>query len=198
MVDTFDRNRLESSLRQLGAQKACLFGLMVVDRMLPNYMRFSVETGIPGWAILEEAVSFMWHTIDDRTLAMDNPWKPGDCVDLIPESEEIESDYTSSAGDAAGAVANLLEFQASGDISLIAELASLSRDTIDMYVQSTLAEGPITPEAEARILVHPLMQAELRQQKSDLDHLKRLSDIGPSALAALRLRIRGRRSIGIG
>ena len=198
MVDTFDRNRLESSLRQLGAQRAFLFGLMVVDRMLPNYMRFSVETGIPGWAILEEAVSFMWHTIDDRTLAMDNPWKPGDCVDLIPESEEIESDYTSSAGDAAGAVANLLKFQASGDISLIAELASLSRDTIDMYVQSTLAEGPITPEAEARILVHPLMQAELRQQKSDLDHLKRLSDIGPSALAALRLRIRGRRSIGIG
>lgn len=196
MVETFDRIKLESSLRRLGTRKACLFGLMVVDRMLPNYMRFSNETQLSGWALLEEAVSGIWRKMDDGSPAAEYPWTPKDCVDLIPESELVGSDYSSSAGDAASAVAILLEYQASGDISLVSDLASLSRDTVDMYVQSKLAVGPITPEMEVRILEHPLMQAELRHQASDLEYLESLSDIGTSSLAALRLRLRARRSLG--
>jgi hypothetical protein len=53
----------------------------------------------------------------------------------------------------------------------ILKIASLCRDTVDMYVSASEAEGFGSGLSEDLILAHPLMQEELRRQREDAREL---------------------------
>lgn len=193
---SFRKAEIDRKVRELGVRKAMIFGLMTVDRMLPNFMRFSAETGAPGLFILESAIAQLWLSMGDGSFKR-RLWTPDHCARLIPDSEEFDNLFTASAADVAGAIANLLEFHVSSDFSLIVEIASLSRDSVDVFLQYGFDTQILGPELDTEILNHPMMQEELRLQATDLDRLGRLSDVGPAELASLQLLLRKRSTSAI-
>ena len=59
-VEVFDEKRLERSLRKLPAWKQVAFMALLGARMLPNYRRFSAETGFGDVSVLEAAFDAAW------------------------------------------------------------------------------------------------------------------------------------------
>lgn len=88
-----------------------------------------------------------------------------------PNTEEFQTILVSSALDAVAAAGLVLKLLEADDPELAVEIASLSRDTVDMYIQAVERLDPADAAFEKRILHHELMQAELRQQRNDLETL---------------------------
>jgi uncharacterized protein YjaG (DUF416 family) len=57
------------------------------------------------------------------------------CEKIIPDTENFESPLTSAALDAAVAVTNALEYCLDNEDKKIDEVATVARDTVDLYIQ---------------------------------------------------------------
>jgi uncharacterized protein YjaG (DUF416 family) len=88
-----------------------------------------------------------------------------------PDTEDFETVYVSSALDAAASAGLVLDYVLEGSTSSIVEIASLCRDTVDMIAQERENMDSSDPKLEERISSHPLMQAELKRQRTDLQSL---------------------------
>ncbi|KYF72838.1 hypothetical protein BE15_01155 [Sorangium cellulosum] len=102
-----------------------------------------------------------------------------------PETEDFDTILVSSALDASASVGLLLKFIEDGGVGSIVEIASLCRDTVDMFVQDQDGLVPNDPKLEERILNHRLMQRELQRQQDDLLVLRSFSGL-PTEVARLR------------
>lgn len=89
-----------------------------------------------------------------------------------PETEDFDSIFVSPALDAAVATGACLRLVSNGPRSNLIEVASLARDSVDMYVQEILSLDPTDENLEDRILEHPLMQRELVSQAECLAELE--------------------------
>ncbi len=197
MYREFDQAKLERRLEKVSSRSALLFGLLTVDRMIPNYLRFATEVGAAGGAFLEETVLSIWRHLEVQSSDTALHLSPADCEMLVPESETFDSLYTASAADAAVATANLIEFATSQKTKLIAEVGSLSRDTVDMFLQYTAEVALSSPDFERTVKNHPLMQRELEMQSDDLELVSQQAFETVQSLAGLRLRLRERGSVGM-
>ena len=169
----FDETQIASRLGQLDHRSRVAFALSCVERMLPNYRAFQrehhwgdVETilrGIEcGWAWVQGTKNADINLVDIAVT----------CEEQAPDTEDFQSRYVSPALDAATATAALMELIRTADVAKAVEVASLSRDTVDMFVQEIESMPANSPDIEERIRLHPLMQAELERQNRDLDLLE--------------------------
>ncbi len=79
----------------------------------------------------------------------------------MPDTENFGTIFCSSALDAANSVSLMLEFILKNDVNHCVTVASLSIDTVDMYIQEMDHLEFNGPESEMKVLAHPLMQREL-------------------------------------
>jgi len=68
----------------------------------------------------------------------------------------------------------LLQFCQEPRLSYPIEIATFSRDTIDMYVQVIEKLDAADPQLNEKIGQHPLMLEELRKQKNDVEKLTQI------------------------
>jgi uncharacterized protein len=106
----------------------------------------------------------------------------------VPNTEQFRSPYTSAALDAANAIAAVLYGLERPEEARPVEVASLARDTVDLFVQNLMSLDPNVTGFEEAILEHSLMQRELRRQREDLDALTGWSNDGSTAGSELRTR----------
>jgi uncharacterized protein len=59
-MEVFDEKRLEEALQKLPARKRIAFMAQVATRMLPNYRRFSAESGFGDVSVLSKALDATW------------------------------------------------------------------------------------------------------------------------------------------
>jgi len=135
MEAPFDKIGLQQKLSKLPAWKATAFGLSIAERMLPNYVLFSRDENVVVPAVLRSALNIAWDWLQDGATTRDLLVLAEECDAAAPETEKFTSLYVSSALDAAVSVGFLLRFILDGDIQHVAEVASLARDSIDLYVQ---------------------------------------------------------------
>ena len=57
------------------------------------------------------------------------------CDAVIPDTEEFRSPLTSAALDAGAAILETLKYCLDGNVTRVVDVASLARDTVDMYIQ---------------------------------------------------------------
>lgn len=197
METEFDQDDVLRQLKRMPFSSALAFMLSCAERLYPNYLAFVRHHEWGDADSLRESLDLGWAALGGGTVDGD---KLDDlrsrCQDAEPETEDFDSVYVSPALDAASVAGMLLDFLKERDVTVVAEAASLCRDTVDMYAQELESMDANAPDLEARILAHPLMQRELARQRSDIE---RLSGSGATAdVKALESDWRSPRTSNIG
>lgn len=188
-METFDEDRLRQSLTRLDPWKRVAFMALSCERMVPNYDRFSAGSGFGDPQVLRRGIDAAWSWMESAQVPDDLKSVRAQVEQQAPNTEDFSSPFTSAALDAANAVASLLDAIDELDSADPVEVASLARDTVDLYVQEIENWDPNDRNLEDAIRCHPLMQAELRRQRNDLDYLEHWT--GSQRDAARQLRARG-------
>jgi hypothetical protein len=163
-----------------------------VFRFPANYQRFSAETGFGDVSILRNALDTAWTWIESGRLLGNLAELREACEQQAPDTEQFRSLYTSAALDAANVAAIILEALERPDEARPVDVASLARDTVDLFVQERMNLDPNAPGFEEAILRHNLMQSELRRQREDLEALTKWSGDRETAGRELRAKSAGR------
>lgn len=193
-METFDEDRLRQSLARLDPWKRVAFMALCCERMAPNYDRFAADSGFGDSQVLRRGVDAAWSWLESDRAPDDLKSVRARAEQQAPDTERFSSPFTSAALDAANAVASLLDAVGKSDGADPVEVASLARDTVDLYVQEIENLDPNDRGLEDAIRRHPLMQAELRRQRDDLNFLERWT--GSRSDAARQLRTKGEAPIG--
>jgi uncharacterized protein YjaG (DUF416 family) len=169
---SFDPLALRILLLDLAPQQRLAFGLSCSERLYPNYSVFSLTQKWGDPSTLRSALDLAWDSLLGRPRAqVDADGLKKKLEEAEPETEDFETVLVSSALDAAAGAGLVLKLMETDDPDLAVEIASLARDTVDMYIQAIEHLVPSDPDLERTILAHPLMQAELRRQRNDLRQL---------------------------
>ena len=176
MESKFDETSLKVKLKELSREQKILFMLSCCERLYPNYLAFNKKHEWGNPFVLRNTLDFAW-TVLERGIGEDKEELKKllkQCDEITPDTEDFDSIFVSQALDSTVAVASLLEYIISDSNDKIIEVASLARDTVDMYVQELEDMAPNDPNLEKMILEHPLMQQELKRQRQDIELLKDL------------------------
>ncbi|WP_081426161.1 DUF416 family protein [Sorangium cellulosum] len=185
-MDAFNGSALERNLASLSREALVAFGLSCCERLYPNYVAFKREAGWGDPDVLRYGLDLAWGVLEGFEPSQESVNSARQQVRRAePETEDFDTILVSSALDASASVGLLLKFIEDGGVGSIVEIASLCRDTVDMFVQDQDGLVPNDPKLEERILNHRLMQRELQRQQDDLLVLRSFSGL-PTEVARLR------------
>ena len=169
----YDPKLIKKRLESFNSRQRLAFLLYCCERMFRNYVYFSQKEKWGNPEIFQRALGIGWRVLEgDMALAGLRDLK-ATCEKWTPDTNEFGSIHSSSALDAAVSISNMLEYLQNPDIALIMEVVSLSRDSVDMFVQELEDMDPKDPELEKNIQLHPLMQKELNDLSSYIDLLSK-------------------------
>lgn len=175
-MEHFDNDELRQEVQTLSHWKRVTFMAACCERMLPNYRSFTMETGHGDPTRLSEALAAVWNSLETGQLPNSTISLVEVCERQAPDTAEFSSIYTSAALDTANSIATTLEALANAAEDQVLEVASLARDTVDLFVQQQCDLGPNDQGFEEQIAQHPLMQAELLAQRQSIEYLKSHAD----------------------
>lgn len=185
-MERFSETSLKDQISGLPSWKQIAFILLCCERMIPNYVAFSKEVGFGNALLLRRALASAWKWVESGQLPKDLHALREACDQETPNTEDYQSVFTSAALDAANAIAIALEAIETPSASLAVEVAGLSRDTVDMFVQSARSLDPADSTFEYTVAADPLMQTELRRQREDLNLLKASGNDRRAVASSLR------------
>lgn len=192
---TFDLDGLILELENFPNPYRIAFTASCCERLLPNYQAFVVMEQWGDFSLLRKALNEVWKVLEGENLSSDYLLDLSrQCENVAPDTEDFSSVFTSAALDAASGVALALQCCIDGGASKAAEVGSLARDTIDMYIQVRDCLDYSDPAFEEKIQNDPLMLAELGKQAADLKALASMSELTSEFLENLR---RSSESLGL-
>jgi uncharacterized protein YjaG (DUF416 family) len=198
MEAAFDEESLLAKVRPLGVKLRVAFLLSIAERLKGNYLAFKKETKAGDVKALEDALASGWRFVaggEVHEKAIESGIER--CEGAAPDSEEHDSLLLSSALDAASCAGLVLELIRDNDPELVVDGASLARDTIDRYITEKDDLDPSDARFEERILEHPLMQAELKKQREDIESLAK-QEMDAQGVADLERRWRNPKKSNLG
>jgi uncharacterized protein YjaG (DUF416 family) len=183
-MQKYDEADLVRRLDRLSRNSRIAFAAASAERLLPAFDAFWRRDNA-GPAPLRSILDSVWADASgELSLGADIDAQLETCMALIPDDDDDEwSEAQPYAEDAASAVAyGLRTIQSGGAAQEAAWAARRAYEAVDHFVTHRLGI-----EDEDAIVAHPLMQAELRRQRQDLDDLA-ANDGAPDTIH----RVRGR------
>lgn len=194
----FDEGEVIALLRSVPAMHRAAFVASCAERLFPNYVAFSRETGWGKPRLLREALDAVWDHLCGKTLSSLDAKAFISKVDkAIPDTEDFQTVLVSFALDAGVAIVEALKSCFDGDVQHGLDAAVSATDTVDMYIQESENLQLAGSELEKYIAKHPLMVRELQKQESDLEKLRNSPSLDLKLIAELRVSNGGRSNIGI-
>ena len=193
-MERFDPDSIRRKAAHLSDWQRVAFMAACCERMLPNYETFHLQTGFGNPGVLRRGLDAVWAWIESDA-PLEDATELISQVDLLaPSTEEFKSAYTSAALDAANSIAITLEAVGSASEDGVVEVASLARDTVDLFVQQRDDLDSSGADFENRINQSPLMQSELTAQRETMKELG--ENPGERRFVAKTIRLRfSRRSL---
>jgi len=174
--------KLLTSLMILSTKKQLAFGLLIIQRMLPDLIAFSNETGFEDSCYLQTKDA-AWRAIEGAPI---DKMLGELCIRNAPDTEEYANTLTSYALNTTLAISDIVKFCGDGQLTHITSIVSLAHDSVDLYL-STLEPSPISSPFGAEDNQHPLMQKERQQEREDIEFLSNLpNDMDGEAIAVLK------------
>lgn len=169
-VYEFDISYFEKIISSFNDDRRLAFGLLCCERLYPNFVRFSLKFQWSNSSILRGIIDFAWKYLLTENNKDNIVVYKKQCDDLAPDTEKFETILVSSALDSVVSVSLLLDIIATPDnMKPVIEILNLATDTVDMFVQEFENMDSCDSNLENKIKLHPLMQAELKQQRDDLE-----------------------------
>ena len=169
----FDPDYIYDQLSRLSSIHAVAFAASCCERMLPNYRRFQDQVGWGDTILLRTALDQAWQVVSAGNIPREYLRSLVEqCDHVTPDTEVFTTSLVSHALDASAAISETLELCVDGDLSHALRVATSSRDTVDMYIQKLEDLQPEDSQFEEKILNHPLM---VREWKNQVDTLQALA-----------------------
>src|SRR5574338_38398 len=178
---TFEPDNLQQELSTLARSQQLAYSCACCERLLPNYEVFSLQQNWGNSELLRSTLDLLWNSILIDGFEITNIKRLiTECEAVIPDTEAFDSILTSAALDAGNAIVETLEACINDSLKGAVAVASLARDTVDMYIQAIEDYDYSDPRFEEKIVRHPLMVLELSRQRQDLQllHLSPVVDEG--------------------
>lgn len=180
MEKAFDLATTRKMLATLPEEHRVAMGVIVCERLVPNFLRFEEATGFSGYDLLKRALDTTWERLAGKQVG--SPVLEDlliNCEKLLPDSDDFATTTVSMAIDAVNAVCLMIESFDAASPKTIADICAAAVDTVDMFIQLTALGSSVIigVNDERLILEHPLMQAELTRQRIDYDTLVRTTAI---------------------
>lgn len=188
----FDEARLISELGVLPPPLRVAFAAACAERQMSAYRQFERDCGCSSPSALDLALQEVWSSPEQPQDIEAFEGRIEDLMSLVPPDDVISSPCPQDAMNAhhAGiAVIYALRTRLRGDPQEAAWAALVAYEALDSYVINTEDIDVNMPGAELRVLAHPLVQAELARQLSDIEDLK-LHASKPVPIAVSRVRTR--------
>jgi uncharacterized protein len=175
------------SVATLSPKKQLAFVLLVFERMLPSLIAFSKDTGFDDSCYLQ-AEDTAWAALQNS--AVDQALNET-CIRNAPDTEKFSHELTSYALNAALAMSEIVEFTLNFRADHIANVSTLARDSIYLYLSSLEKSVVSSPEEDKKIAGHSLMHQEQRREQEDIRFLSGLPDqFDQNAISNLKARAR--------
>lgn len=175
MQKEFNEIELYNKLTEFDFYQNLAYGLSCIERLYPNYVKFEAVHDWGDKELLRLIIDYLWNILTSKKIDYNQlQILKKKCDEIIPDTENFNSEYVSPALDASSSVFLLLEYVEGNDVKKITEVASLCRDTVDMYIQEIEKIESYNAETEKRILEHPLMQRELKRLNEDFEKISKL------------------------
>ena len=184
MMYSFDPSTIRARLEELDETKRIAFGIFLLERALPAFFQFQIDSGSLGGAELRAALAQGWHALEVDSRHGAKFVTVEACEKVLPDSENHTSIYTSAAIDAANIACCLLSYLDSGDVSNLMEAVQARWDTLYLFILNGTDIDPTIDGFQKDILRHALMQEELHFLHDDIDCLRAISGDGPVVLVA--------------
>lgn len=167
---------LKRGLNGLSISKKLAFMLLLCERMMPAFKKFSADTGF-DISRYQECLEQGWVYLNDKSHLAGYEEASQECYENAPDTEEFDHLLTSAALNAALSIGLLMGFLSDHNIDHIVEAAGLALDTVALYAQAAEAVSSLSPSFD-EVMQHPLVQQELVRQEEDLKFLSSLpSDV---------------------
>jgi len=169
----FNEKALLKAIKGVPWKAQLAFALSCAERLYPNYLAFVKQQSWGEPSVLRAALDLGWSVLEGHASDLSDLKSLGDAVQRAePETEDFDTILVSSALDAAASAGLVLQFLKDRNARVVVEIATLCRDTVDMFVQDVEGLTPSQPNFEEKILKHDLMQRELQRQHADLEELR--------------------------
>ena len=178
MERSFDLTTILAGMERLNATGRFAFGVCILERALSGFLQFQSETGSVGGGELRAALAHCWSTLENGVAPRDPFVTLAACENILPDSEDYASAYTSAAIDAINIACNLLAYSQEPKLDLLVDSVHSRRDTFDLYIQNALDLDPADSHFEEKIANHPLMQEELGFMHGDVVFLQEAQQRG--------------------
>jgi hypothetical protein len=175
-MNDFSLAEMSCFVEKLSPRKRILFALSCAERLLPNYVDFSSREHFGNPRVLRESLDFAWDHVGARSSAIRVADLIEKCLEVTPDTDDFHMISASAALNAGASACSVLSMLEDSSAARAIEVATLARDTVDMFVQVRDNMPPNDAEIESKIADHPLMQEEVRRQKECLDLLSVLSE----------------------
>lgn len=170
----FDKRDLATKLQQLPPLLRVVFAAACSERQFPQYREFYVESAVGDAEDLRSTLDDIWTNLDipfGEAVERQQELKP--IMKLISQEDVVRTwtDAATYAQNAGISVAYALRTQLTGDPQEAIWSARTAYDSLDHYVINAEGIDANEPSGEARVLAHPLVQAEVSRQARDLAEL---------------------------
>ncbi len=175
---TFDGKKLVADLERLPAPLRVAFAAACAERQMPAYRTFVSNRCIGNSEALGQVLEDAWlNPVKSSEATLQQQLL--ECMALIPQEAVVkpwteEATYAQNAG---MSVAYTLRTRINGKAQEAVWSAQVAYESLDHFVINLEDVDTNLPGAEARVLSHPVVQAELARQHRDLVEL--LSICGP-------------------
>lgn len=172
----FDQQKLIADLQRVPPVLRVAFAAACAERQMPAYRAFLRESHAEDPNTLVRALEDVWMN-STKSDGEELQRQLQGCMALIPQEDVVKpwTEQASYAQDAGISVAYVLRTRISGEAQDAAWSAQTAYESLDNFVLNREDVDTNQPGGEARVLSHPLVQAELARQRRDMDELLSVS-----------------------
>jgi uncharacterized protein YjaG (DUF416 family) len=183
-------------LKNLDFNKQLTFAYLTCERVYPNYVYFTQKFNFGNSDILREAINFIYEVIFDNTDI--DIEKVNDLLASVFQNIPATNDYPTFDATIAmysgGVIHESLNLLKNiNNSQLLIDIATLSTDAVDCFIQERDDMDYDEPNFEEIILNDTLMQKEITIQKGIISYLSKINKVEQTDINTL-IQLQGKKS----
>lgn len=181
-------NRISESISNFNASQLAILNATTCEKVLPIYSLFSKQESWGRLDFFEEALILQYQFIQNIEISrLDLEKVIEEIENYSPDLDEFENGLASYALDTSIIFIEALTFLKDGNINSAINVASTSRDLVDMFVQEKNNFSPDDTLLELKIQADPSMKKEIERQFSIISKIEKMKNITLKDIEEIRV-----------